>query len=136
VERRGASNDFELLDLSQRADQLLRKAVGKILVVRVAGVVDQREDGDCLAQRNLTTIAMGNELVGEQDHHGCGQHADDRTIDLPAGVLSYRMRAVHVSFALQAFRCQFVEPRKHHRERKAQYDCDDDDAHRPRRHIE
>src|SRR5262245_58892972 len=103
MKRGGATDDLELLDLCQRADQFLRKPVGKILVVRITGFVGERKDGDRLAERSIGLISVRYELVGEQCHDSHGQHTDNQTIERATGFAGYRLRAVDLLFQLEAF---------------------------------
>ena len=72
MKRGGPADDFKLLDLSQGADQFLGKPVGKILVSRITGVVDQREHGDRFPERSVIEILVKHELIREQNHHRRG----------------------------------------------------------------
>ena len=102
MKRRGSPDHLEVLDLRQRADQFLGKSVREIFVIRVAGIVDQREDGDCLRQR-VSPVPVGR-TGSRAGLPPLWPASRDGAIESTAGAAPDRFRWIDLAFELQAFR--------------------------------
>jgi hypothetical protein len=139
LERGIAADHLQVAYLAERGDQLFRQAVGKIVLRRIAALVQQRQDGDRLHRRRDRSAIRrraARQQVRRQEHDGDSEYADDHAIELAPGRMGDRILRRDLAFALQPLRGEFVEPGECEPERKADAGGDHEPARAPVRRAQ
>ena len=108
----------------QAHDETFRDAFAEIARLGIRGRHREREDSD----RCLTRIGRWtpDESVEREKQNRDREATDDDEVQ-PSSGDGWRIRR-HVVRAPDTFRCQIIDPRKDHRDRKAQPEHDEDHA--------
>ena len=103
--------DLELRHLREEIEQLLRDAVGEILLVLRLRHVDEGQHGDrFFRRRERGALLVGDEAIRQQQDHGEGEDADDPEIQFAPGRMRHRVVRSDLALALQAGGGELVEP--------------------------
>ena len=121
---------------------ILRK-VGQNFVLHAIGEEGVRLDRRLRLSKGRTAIDFSglrcdrarslaqDELVGQQQDHGHGQHRHDPTIDVPPRLARFWLQRRSRRFALQTLRCPLIEPGEENPKGEADRRGHDDPAHQP-----
>ncbi len=135
-ERGGARRHLQGLHPREQVEQVHGDAVGEIFLLLVGGEVLEGQYGDGLVRHGLRATAAVDEALGEQQHHGEGEHADDEEIQLAPGLRGDRFCGGDVTLELEAFGRELEEPGEGEPEGEADDAGDDEPAHHGVGHVE
>ena len=85
---------------------------------------------------DLARPVAQDELIGQQQNHGHGQHRHDPAIDASARLACFWLQRTSLLLALQTLRCPLIKPGEENPKREADRRRHDDPAHQPIGNLE
>ena len=139
-----AGNHFEVRHFREPRQNLVLHAFGEIGIAFLLAQTFKRQYGNRFLRNRRSNrrdcdrivAPVQGELVGQQQHDRQYQNRDDPSVEFLAGLSGDGLVRRDLALALEAVRCPFVEPGKHHRKRKPDRRRDDDPAHNPLSDVE